>query len=169
MLDLETFGTQPNSAIAAIGAVHFADGEIIDQFYRKVDLQSCVQVGLSLDPSTIMWWVAQEGEAKAEILKPGTILTSCLIDFIDWLPNNDVYVWGNGVSFDNVILRNAYEKSLLKVPWKWTNDRCYRTLKNLFPSQRLLSHGTKHNALDDAIAQTKHLLSIFKDNPILSI
>lgn len=71
---------------------------------------------------------------------------------------HDAEVWGNGASFDNVILRGAYARNSTPAPWAWWNDRCYRTIKALHrevPMERL---GTHHNALDDAISQALHLI-----------
>lgn len=45
----------------------------------------------------------------------------------------------------------------LELPWKFWNDRCYRTVSAGFPRRQ--QTGTHHNALDDAISQTKHLLA----------
>ena len=49
MLDLETLGNKPGSVIASIGAVKFGDGKIIDKFYRTINMQSCVRIGIALD------------------------------------------------------------------------------------------------------------------------
>ncbi len=72
-----------------------------------------------------------------------------------------VKIWGNGADFDNVILTSAYKRNDLELPWRYTNNRCYRTLKSLYPEIKLERSGTHHNALDDAISQANHLMSIF--------
>ena len=46
MLDLETWGTKPGSAIRSIGAALFTlDGNIGGTFYCNVDEQSCLDIG----------------------------------------------------------------------------------------------------------------------------
>lgn len=162
MLDLETMGTHPNSAIISIGAVTFDpnSGELGREFYKTISLESSVNWGLELDPSTIIWWMGQEDKARQECVSGTNELPLVLRDFISWIPE-DAKVWGCGVAFDNTILANAYRKVGLGVPWQFWNDRCYRTMKSLvdFPAVR---EGVHHNALDDAKTQAKHLIKIMK-------
>jgi exodeoxyribonuclease VIII len=85
-----------------------------------------------------------------------------LLDFDLFLSRygEDVKIWGNGASFDNVILANAYRRNDLNIPWKYYNDRCYRTMKSLAPHIKMEREGTHHNALSDAISQANHLIRI---------
>ena len=79
---------------------------------------------------------------------------------------NDTAVWGNGATFDNVIIRSAFKAVGLPVPWSFRNDKCYRTVANLLPKERqpaLERSGTAHNALDDAITQAVHLQKVYKE------
>ena len=69
-------------------------------------------------------------------------------------------MWGNGATFDNVILANAYRGAGLPVPWKFWNDKCYRTIKGFFPQIKLQRIGTHHNAQDDAESQAWHLINM---------
>lgn len=160
MLDLETLGTSPGSLILAIGAVKFSQGEITDTFYQRVDPQSCISVGLKMNVSTVMWWLTQGDEARLEITKPGQLLGEVLQDFSDWLNDPAAAIWGNGAAFDNVLLSVAYEKTGIPRPWKYSGDRCYRTIKSLHPEVLIQPMGTLHNALDDAKAQAVHLMQI---------
>jgi exodeoxyribonuclease VIII len=81
--------------------------------------------------------------------------------FADWLPKN-VLVWGNGASFDNAILAQCYRAVGMDFPWKFWNDRCYRTLKNLVLDVPFERTGTHHNALDDARSQAIHASAILR-------
>jgi len=47
-------------------------------------------------------------------------------------------------------------------PWYFWNDRCYRTMKSLYPQIPMERDGVHHNALDDAISQARHLMAILK-------
>ena len=71
-------------------------------------------------------------------------------------------MWGNGAEFDNVILSQAYKNVEKEVPWQYYNNRCYRTVKNLFPHIEMERVGAHHNALDDAKSQAEHLLGIIR-------
>lgn len=163
MLDLETLGTDGNSVIIALGAVEFdpSTGELGREFYENIDAQSCVDHGLMMDVSTVMWWMQQSDDARSVFKKGGIPLHVALFQFGKWLPH-DAVVWGNGASFDNVILSNAYRKTLNEQPWKFWNDRCYRTLKSLRPTVPITRTGTYHNALDDAKSQAIHAIQILR-------
>jgi hypothetical protein len=160
MLDLETLGNKPGSVIVAIGAVKFGAGQIIDTFYERVDAQSCVSVGLTMDVSTILWWMAQDDAARKELTQPGKPLSDVLIAFSVWLDDADAEIWGNGANFDNVLLRDAYDRTHTPCPWKWYNDRCFRTVRKLRPDLGVERSGTYHNALDDARTQAIHLMKV---------
>ena len=160
MLDLETMGNNPNAAIVAIGAVRFSFEGLLDEFYVPVDLSSCVDAGLVMDASTVLWWMNQSDEARSYITQNGVPLSRALGEFSDWIGKNPI-VWGCGADFDNVILSNAYHALSLPLPWKFYNNRCYRTLKSLNKHVKMNRVGTYHNAVDDAKSQALHLIDIF--------
>ena len=164
MLDLETLGNKPGSVIVAIGAVKFGNGEILDSFYERVDAESCVNLGLRMDVSTVLWWMKQNDDARKEITQPGGKLSEVLMRFAAWVNDLGAEVWGNGASFDNVLLSDAYDRAQLPRPWKYYNDRCYRTVKNLRPEVPMIRGGTHHNALDDAKSQATHLTAMIQGN-----
>ena len=160
MLDLETLGTTPGSVIVAIGAVKFGRGQLHDEFYRRVDIDSCLAAGLTVDGSTIRWWLSQGDSARQEIVKAAMNLPMVLNDFSAWIGDPKAEIWGNGAAFDNALLAAAYAAAKLPLPWRYSKDRCYRTLCALYPDQRLERQGTHHNALDDASSQAIHLMHL---------
>ena len=167
MLDLETMGNGSNAAIVAIGACAFdiEGGEIGPGYYNRVDLESAVRGGGVMDASTVRWWLGiDDSDARQEIAREGAMhLNVALTSFSQWLEattHADVAIWGNGANFDGVILRNAYGRAERPVPWKWWNERCYRTVKSLYPEIRIERLGTAHNALDDAVSQARHLITL---------
>lgn len=163
MLDLETMSVRSNAAIASIGAVKFEVGTgIIDQFYRTVDLRTCKAVGLHIDPETVEWWNKQSKEARQALLKDNVSLNQALDDFTEWFGRSSLPTWGNGAGFDNVIMENAYQAVGSKRPWRPWEDRCYRTIKNIIQVPADERQGVYHNALDDALHQTRHLLKILE-------
>lgn len=162
MGDLETLGTSSNSVILSIGAVAFNEHTgVTDTFFTAVDKDSCLQAGLVIDSATEIWWSKQSAEAKAQFKDP-IPLKSALMAFCDFIGKDDL-VWGNGVDFDNVILANAYKACGETQPWNFRNNRCYRTLKNLFPYIKCDRHETPHHALGDAKYQARHLMKILKE------
>lgn len=167
MLDLETMGNGPEAAIVAIGAIAFdlEAGGLGPGYYNRVDLESAVQGGGVIDASTVTWWLQQGDEARLEIARAGGLpVAAALQSFAEWMDQTaiDAEVWGNGASFDNVILRGAYQRAGLTPPWAWWNDRCYRTIKagnRHVPFERLGAH---HNALSDATSQALHLIQMLR-------
>lgn len=179
MIDLETMGTRPDAPIIAIGAVAFdvdSDWEW-RTFYINVDLQSAVTTGAKIDPSTVMWWLQQSKEARAAFDTKGVDLLAALTKLTEWFGEvsggADAVqmmvdgVWGNGASFDNTILSESYKRVGMTPPWPFWKDRCYRTVKSMFPDVEMDRSGTHHNALDDARSQALHLIEINKGRNFL--
>lgn len=162
MVDLETLGVSYNAVILSIGAVEFDETGIGRKFYMNVNPQSCVDAGLEINPDTVMWWMKQSEKARSAFNEKSNDLYDVLTVFSSWFPK-EACLWGNGATFDNVILTNAYRKIDIKQPWSYSKDRCYRTLKSLFPDVKPDEDvGTAHNALDDAIYQAQHAAKILK-------
>ncbi len=164
MVDLETLGNNSNAVIVSIGAVYFSSEGLGSEFYVAVDPESCVKAGLKMDTSTVIWWLGQSDQAREAITaRPKASLTSALLDFNHWIPA-EAEVWGNGATFDNVILSNAYDATGLNKPWKYSADRCYRTLRALRPEIKGVSEPGEvaHNALSDAKYQARHAVELMK-------
>ena len=162
MIDLETLGKTPDAAIVSIGACRFdQNGVGEDTFYRQISLQSTVDGGAKIDPSTVIWWMQQSDDARQAIISGRDDEFEALCDFRGWIKAEKISgVWGNGAAFDNVILSQAYLRYGQEAPWPFWLDRCYRTMK-AGSRVRLVREGTHHNALDDAITQAKHLIEIW--------
>jgi hypothetical protein len=160
MVDLETMSTASNAAIVSVGIAEYNETDVLRTFYTNVDLKSCVEAGLAVDPSTIMWWIEQASPARAALMKDSKHLTVALTGLATWLqddgPSNIIRLWGNGASFDNAILASAYKALNLQQPWPYWGDRCFRTVRGEFaldPADQPPRVGTYHNALDDAVTQ----------------
>jgi exodeoxyribonuclease VIII len=136
-------------------------------FYKHIDPQSCTAFGLVTDADTVKWWDKQSPEAREELVFAqnfGHQLPKALAEFSAWYNLNafGLPVWGNGATFDNVILSNAYNAAGLDRPWGRFGDQCYRTLKNLHPDVKMHRIGEHHHALADAVTQGMHLVDIFR-------
>lgn len=163
MVDLETLGKGSDAVIIAIGAVEFDETGLGGTFYTNVDPQSCVDIGMKMDVSTVMWWMQQSDAARSAFKDRGVHVGQALRDFSEYIEataGKDAEVWGNGATFDNVILSNAYQLTKQVKPWQYWADRCYRTLKNLYPGIGYEHVGTAHNAKDDAVKQAIHASKI---------
>lgn len=172
MIDLETWGARSGCALGAIGAVFFDAGGLREEFYVRVELKSCLEVGLKMDPDTVLWWMQQSKEAQAQMCDPKLsrlAIGAALGQLSDFLimtclqsakAEDTLRVWGNGASFDNPILVCAYEAAGMNAPWRFWNDRCYRTIKSMYPAVKMPRTGVHHNAIDDAKSQALHLMEI---------
>jgi hypothetical protein len=157
MVDIETMGNLSYSAIVSIGAVEFdiETGETGKEFYRVVDLQSCLDLGMKVNGDTILWWLRQSEEARMELMHPDKCkITTALWDFT-FFCSTHYQVWGNSARFDMGLLHNAYEKAGISIPWNFAKERCVRTLVSFAPEikKNYAHNGVDHNALSDCHKQ----------------
>lgn len=169
VVDLETESTAPNAAITAIGVAYLhvpADPFGVPlrfEFYARTEPLP----GAHSDPETLNWWAGQSEEARAEV--NGTLPRITLAEALEQLDlfmasmcaaKGQRLVWGNGSSFDNVILGNAYRSMARRTPWEFWNDRDLRTLIAMFPEAKQQAFvGIRHHALHDARHESQQLLA----------
>ncbi|QBM25804.1 exonuclease [Citrobacter arsenatis] len=177
MVDLETMGSGPDAPIVSIGAVYFdpSTGNTGAEFYQVVSLESSMSFGMKPDASTIQWWLKQSSEARSAILVDEAMgLRETLELLADFIAENaangshTVQLWGNGCSFDNVILRRAYALTETPFAVPFWNDRDVRTMVELGksvginPRFDIPFEGDMHNALSDARHQVKYVSAIWQ-------
>lgn len=165
MVDLETMGTSPCAPVISIGAVSFTDTAINATFKRNVALRSTLDAGAVPDAGAIEFWLKQPKNVIDLWLEDSKPLIDALADFSRWFKEcHGDGLWGNGATFDNVILRNAYKSVNMVPPWHYRQDMCYRTVKALFvPPEfkpKLEDAGSRvhHDSLSDAIYQAEVLI-----------
>lgn len=170
MIDIETMGQGPRAAIAAIGAVEFDPyGQGLGrELYHRVDLRTSVTAGLVIDPETVIWWLKQNDAARAELTSGDHVpLHFALHDLAQMikgfsLDEDEAVVWANGTSFDFPILAQAYRAVGSHAPWKYWNERDWRTVRKVGPAVEFERVGTHHNALADACHQALHLQRVMQ-------
>lgn len=168
MLDLETLGTRSNAVIAVIAAVFFdpETGETGDEFYRRINIKSCLDYGLEMDFETLKWWLVQSIEAQNEVFQHENrfYIFPALRDLSEFI-TDDAILWGNSARFDIGILENAYHTvGFSVIPWEHWNERDVRTLVSFAPEikKNAIREGTHHNALDDCYHQIKYCSEIYQ-------
>ncbi|MCW9547728.1 3'-5' exonuclease [Klebsiella oxytoca] len=177
MVDIESMGNKPNAPVVSIGAVIFdpATGFLGETFYKVVSLESAVSWGAEIDPSTVIWWLKQSSEARSAIANDDAVqLDDALLQFSEFVLENisggskTAQIWGNGASFDNIILRSSFERACLDCPWNYWNDRDVRTMVELGkaigfdPKTSIPFVGERHNALADAQHQARYVSAIWQ-------
>jgi hypothetical protein len=169
MVDTETLGTAIGSAELSIGAVIFDRyrlGHLGTEFYCVIDLQSCLDVGLTIDASTFYFWMKQSDEARAAICSDNRIhICEALLHLRQFYDASGAdTVWCHGANFDDPMLTTAYKKALLqRTPWHFAKVRDTRTVYdalNAWPDHKDAA-GTYHHALDDAKNQALDLQRAF--------
>mgnify|MGYP000845505108 CR=1 FL=1 len=177
MVDIESMGEKPDAPIVSIGAVFFdpASGQTGPEFYKVISLESAMEWGGVPDASTILFWLKATPEARSEIIMDHAIpLDDALLQFKDFIAENaangkdTVQVWGNGATFDNVLLEDSYARTGISCPWKYWNNRDVRTIVELgkavgyTPRHEIPFEGEPHKAISDARHQVKYVSAIWQ-------
>ena len=169
MIDLETMGTTPDSAIVSVGAVMFdprtgkvGKAETKYSFYAELDWDFQNRF---ISESTEQWW-KEQSESTREALHGIDDLGEVLQGLSEWLPKN-AKVWGNGSIFDIAMLEHAYRELDIPIPWKFYNIRDCRTIRDLYETktgtwQKDAGAGA-HNSLHDAIYQAQYISRMYKE------
>jgi hypothetical protein len=184
MIDLETLGLDVDTApIIQIGAVAFqltGDGpDARTQMFRlHVDAKSCMAEPFNrrIEPGTVAWWAETDPVLLADIMKgKGTSLEMALVTLTDWfarLGGPPEGVWGNGPTFDIVMLEAAYKQAGLPVPWSYRAIRDVRTVAMIAGDDDLCwNGGTKttheeggkaHDVVVDCLRQLRMVQQTWK-------
>lgn len=172
MIDIETLGTKPGAAVVSIGAAFFdlISGEVGATFYKAIDLE--LSENGEIDPGTVKWWMRQSDEARAVFSDAEAIPSDDALRNLAWFiaanrSGKKLCVWGNGCTFDNVILDACFRSHGIERPWGNYDDRDVRTIVELGrailginPKSDIPFDGNQHNALDDVLHQVKYVSHI---------
>lgn len=177
MIDIETFGLLPTSAVHQIGicAADLATGEYLmgpANIYVRPDVTA------SMDFDTLCWWMQQSDAARSAVFPKNVYRHSPASTFYtlksayDSLGGKDagVTVWASPAMFDLPILTQTWGMPGTDgKPWPYYMERDLMTLyKMLDPEKKLKpTNPVEHDAASDAKAQMDHLIAIFRNNPIL--
>ena len=163
MLDIETFGTDSNAVIVSISAVRFniETGELGDEFEIGLDVQQQVDEKAVIDGSTIMWWLSQSDSARHELVKLKSRSIKIVVKKLNaFLSEEKVKgLWGNGATFDNVLVRNLFKRHGHELVVPFWADRCVRTFVDIMDINKgdFTFDGVPHNGLDDCKHQIKYM------------
>jgi len=172
MLDIETLSTDSYGVVTSISAVQFdlETGEFGEEFEIALSLTEQLANGFKIDSPTVAWWFSQDSEAiKATFRLPRSDVKFALLAFNNWinslgLKNNDIKLWGNGCTFDNVMVRNLYKSFNIDfaIPfWADTDVRTLVYLAKINPKD-FKFEGITHYGIDDCKHQIKYCHSAYK-------
>jgi hypothetical protein len=163
MIDIETLSHKSNGVIISIGAVYFDinTGETGNQFYINIDPQSCIDMGLTMSASTVMWWLSQDKAAINKLMDRQDNLITALHELALFI-QPDTYLWGNSARFDLGMLNNAYDACNLPLPWKYWQERDVRTLVSFNPDlKKSIVNDLPHDAISDCLYQIRYCSAIW--------
>jgi hypothetical protein len=158
MIDIETLSTENDAAIVAIGIASICDTDFPN--VRGLYINPILAIGhRSVD--AITFWNEQEPSVKNKVLG-GTDTPWEAIDWIDqfYKETRPDEIWANPPQFDLTILRELARVLNRKVPWHFTEERDFRTLKNLAKEkgidyQSAYKGIVKHDPESDALCQLR--------------
>jgi len=172
MVDLETLGLGDDASIIQIGAIRFdiKTGEVLSEFNQYVDITRSTP---TVDGGTLLWWLNTNSELLLKILNGGTrSICVSLMKFNEWIESQEpedehtVYLWGNGILFDNAKIKHNMLKNNIEYPIGYKNDRDVRTLLEMASIKTGCSESeikglinndglVEHDAIDDCIYQAR--------------
>lgn len=185
MLDLETMGKRTKPALTEIAAVAYdMEGNTYDEFYRAVSLQSSIDAGLTVDGSTVEFWMGVDADAKAswfEAQSQAVDLFDAMYDFdtfIRQISDNgetDIVLWGNGTMADNRWIFSAGEAVGVLLDeddnetikhWQHGDVRNFMSVCELMtgknPKKETEFIGVPHNPIDDCKHQIRYMSAAYK-------
>lgn len=167
MCDLETLGKDADTVVFQIAAAAFDinTGTVLYNFNQICDISN---TKIMVDGDTLKWWLNTDKELLTKLLNQGNCSEQWMVEYFhNWIETlqkkYDVYFWGNGILFDNRIMKAKMESYGMKYPIFYRNDRDLRTLVdivktkyNVDPHKECQVENTeKHNAMHDVEHQIR--------------
>lgn len=178
MIDIETLGDEPGSVIVSIAAVpfRFEDAETLEPFYANISIDSSLRKGLHINESTLRWWMThvRSKEARERIFDNPQPLRDVMLNFRNWVKlfGPDVFVWSKGAGFDIPMLKSSFKAVNVIVPWKFSNERCVRTIAAIDADIRKSAESVntiKHFPVHDCNVQIKYVREICIKHHLLGL
>lgn len=172
-LDCETLGVgTPQPYLLEIGVCVFDTSIVEDNKLSasrptlRLDIEHGMQLGGTVTPSTVFWWLNQSDTMKALMDKrPRLFIKIALEQLQSFIWNNtsrygsEVWVRGD----DHTWLEEAYKSYQLQCPWQYNGVRDQRTLAEFAKSKgwSAVQRTTAHDGLRDALDQAEDIVSIY--------
>lgn len=175
MIDLETLSTSNNAAVVTMAAIKFdphADYSklTVDQlppnqvYYKRIDLDSCLKIGLITNEQTIEWWGTQPKEAQDEAFGDNgdRISIDEAMRELNKFSFGIKKPWSHGSCFDLMIIEEICKRLELGIRWKFYDIRDTRTIFDLGVDPKM-PKADKHHALHDAFRQVIGVQNVMRE------
>lgn len=164
MIDLETLGQGPDAVVLSIGAVFFdiESEKVGNGFYTALDMAPQLKAGRKTNAETIKWWMSQ-GQAARHVFEDEALHPiEALNRFVEFIKNESedaILVWGNGSTFDIIILERLLKDFNYAPLWPYSNIMDLRTFRRFVGKGKKIPRSEgHHNALVDAVDQANYVL-----------
>lgn len=183
MVDIETLGNEMNSTIIQLACVPFdiETGAIYeDEIFNEIADIEKNEIAPEVSASTLKWWLKTDKELFTRLLNSGSLSTEDIIGLFhrqvkEWQSRvgiRNVYLWGNGILFDNQMIKYQMEAIGLYYPVHYKNDRDVRTILELASAKSgvsereikdKLGNGVNdHNAINDVLYQINYVSECYR-------
>lgn len=166
MVDLETLALD-NPVVIEIGAVVFRSEGIIATFSESVCPESGESLGLTISPSTVKWWLETDPELFKEKMEGSVPIWDAVSTLTGFYQDfGCTKVMSNGSLADLKWIHQIVDKINSSVhlgvllPWSFRDEMCFRTVKMMHQDVAVDWEGVRHDALDDAIWQSKFMIEV---------
>lgn len=185
MVDIETIGKVKDATIFQIAAASFdiETGKVFNTINLKLDVKSVKN--FNADGDTLLWWLNTDKELLTKIMNEGNLLEPTFYRrFSEWLTDElledkgttldyELAMWGNGISFDIVRLREKYDNYGQPFLINFRNEYDVRTIVELaadytgrsvdqLKQEVTVDTETKHDAIDDVTYQIRLVHHCYK-------
>lgn len=188
MLDIETLGTEPDSIVTELGIYTFSknDSYVPASLYGRIGITDQIHAGRTMSSDTLKWHFEKNAvnfleyiDADKSNVDDALIALKLFVEAEKKkMPGSKIYIWANSPIFDIIILKDLYkslgypiEETIFNEDlFKYQTIMDYRTIANLINKEDLdfikqgaeseSEEGSYHNALYDAIHQSKVLMKI---------
>jgi hypothetical protein len=165
VVDVETLGVRPGSAVVAIGARLFSRDAIGKGFEIYINPTDAVNYG-EADRETLDWWAKQDPTVHQKVMGGVLDTRTALSQFFKFIElHKPRYLWANSPAFDCVQLQEVVRKvNLVQQTFAWPisfrDERCSRTIRWLAKDlgvdyQACWDEMKKHDPLDDATGDAR--------------
>ena len=165
-VDIEACG----QVVLSIGACKFNEetGVIGETFYSVLGVNEQIKRGLQMDAGSFNWWLKQSDVARQALSGEQEPVKDALKRLEQFAQPHGSRVWAYPTSYDLPIIANLCGVYGVRVPWKWTETMCARTLWKLAMQhqpgiERIESENPlPHHALEDAKEQARWITAYLK-------
>lgn len=167
VIDIETLGLEVGCPIIQIGAIEvkkeFGEWTLGRSFYTGITIESNIKNGfINISKDTLKFW-SNNAESFSKIFEKLTRIKDAITSFHEYLNEIDNelnFFWCKGTDFDFPILKNAFEKFDLPVPWGYSQIRDIRTIQDPMFYGNFVPKINNHDALSDAINEATVLIAV---------